>query len=380
MASDWRSQHTDYFWVAHNKMHEAYGDITSMIVMGKPLIILHTRKLAVELFEKRHQLYSTRPDFTMIVHLVGWDRATVHMEPDNLWRDRRRNFCRLFGTRTLMQKFDGVQIYETSWAGSMILKIVYRHDTKAGHDPLVELVDEAMSQFIMLSRPGAYAVDFIPWLKYVPAWFPGAKFQREAKYCRQTLTNMIEVKEQMKQGKTAPSFVSKLLSADDYTPEMEYSVKTSAASIHSARADSTGAQVHGFYLLMVLWPDAQRKAQEEIDRVVGPDRLPDFNDRGNLPFVEALIKECMRHHCAVPISNARRALRDDVVEGYLIPKGAIIQANAWGMLHDPNIYPDPLNFVAERWLTEPSPPHPREVVFGFGRRICSGMIMADNSF
>lgn len=70
------------------------------------------------------------------------------------------------------------------------------------------------------------------------------------------------------------------------------------------------------------------------------------------------------------------------------------------MLHDPDIYPNPLDFVPERWLAEPSPPHPREIIFGFGRRyvvfssvfttirelsallnrICPGMIMADSSF
>jgi len=131
---------------------------------------------------------------------------------------------------------------------------------------------------------------------------------------------------------------------------------------------------------MLLWPDAQRKAQEEIDRAVGPDRLPDFNDREHLPYTEALLKECMRLHTAVPINGPRQALQDDVIDGYFIPKGAIIQPNEWGMLHDPEVYPDPMNFVPERWLADPSPPHPREFIFGFGRRICPGMIMADSSF
>ena len=45
---------------------------------------------------------------------------------------------------------------------------------------------------------------------------------------------------------------------------------------------------------MQLYPDAQRAAQEELDRVVGPDRLPDFSDRENLPYVEAFYKECAR--------------------------------------------------------------------------------------
>ena len=56
---------------------------------------------------------------------------------------------------------------------------------------------------------------------------------------------------------------------------------------------------------MLLWPDKQKKAQEEIDRVVGNDRLPDFNDRDHLPYTEALLKECVRLHTAVPLSKLR---------------------------------------------------------------------------
>ena len=61
--------------------------------------------------------------------------------------------------------------------------------------------------------------------------------------------------------------------------------------------------MHGFFLIMLLWPDKQRKAQEEIDRVVGNDRLPDFNDRERLPYIEAVLKECMRLHTAVPMGE-----------------------------------------------------------------------------
>jgi len=242
-----------------------------------------------------------------------------------------------------------------------------------------------MAQFITVSKLGAYLVDSLPWLRYVPSWFPGAQFKRDAKHYYDTLTDMIdvpfhEVQEKMNQGVAAPSFVSNLLSADDYTPDKAYGIKSSAAAIYAGGADTTSAQVHGFYLLMLLWPDAQRKAQEEIDRVVGSDRLPDFSDRERLPYVEALLKECMRLHTAVPLTGPRQAMQDDVQAGFFIPKGAMIQPNTWGMLHDPETYPDPMNFIPERWLGETTLPLPRDMVFGYGRRMCPGMVMADTSF
>ena len=54
---------------------------------------------------------------------------------------------------------------------------------------------------------------------------------------------------------------------------------------------------------MVLHPDAQRKAQMEIDSVVGVDRLPDFDDEASLPYVSALVKEVMRWHPVTPIGK-----------------------------------------------------------------------------
>ena len=55
-----------------------------------------------------------------------------------------------------------------------------------------------------------------------------------------------------------------------------------------------------FFLAMVLYPDVQKKAQAEIDRVVGKDRLPDFTDRNDLPYVDALLRELLRWHPPIP--------------------------------------------------------------------------------
>lgn len=84
-------------------------------------------------------------------------------------------------------------VESTSWAGALVLKIAYGFDTKPGHDPLVEIVDEAMAQFADLVRPGAWLVDFIPLLRFIPAWFPGGKFKAVAKHYRKTLDDMIDI-------------------------------------------------------------------------------------------------------------------------------------------------------------------------------------------
>ena len=80
---------------------------------------------------------------------------------------------------------------------------------------------------------------------------------------------------------------------------------------------------------MVVHSDVQKRVQEEIDRVVGNDRLPDFSDREKLPYTTAVLKEVLRWHPATPTGIPHLLREDDVYEGYHIPKGAIVMGNIW---------------------------------------------------
>jgi len=72
-----------------------------------------------------------------------------------------------------------------------------------------------------------------------------------------------------------------------------------------------------------------RKAQEELDRVVGCERLPQISDQEYLPYISALIKELLRWSCPIPIGAPKRVREDDVYKGYFIPAGATIVENVW---------------------------------------------------
>ncbi len=80
---------------------------------------------------------------------------------------------------------------------------------------------------------------------------------------------------------------------------------------------------------MTLYPNAQKKAQAELDAVVGTGRLPEFSDRTSLPYVGALVKELLRWHCGTPLGLAHRAVADDEYDGHLIPGGATVLVNMW---------------------------------------------------
>jgi hypothetical protein len=98
---------------------------------------------------------------------------------------------------------------------------------------------------------------------------------------------------------------------------------------------------------MVLYPEVQKKAREEIDTVMGPNRLPDFEDRSSLPYINAIVKESMRWHLVLPLGGTffflikvttilksskgvpHMSTNDDEYNGYFIPKGTIMIVNAW---------------------------------------------------
>ena len=80
---------------------------------------------------------------------------------------------------------------------------------------------------------------------------------------------------------------------------------------------------------MALFPEAQKKAQAELDVVVGFHRLPDYSDESALPYVCALVKECLRWHAVLPLAVPHKLIEDDNYRGYHIPKGTVVIPNVW---------------------------------------------------
>lgn len=137
-------------------------------------------------------------------------------------------------------------------------------------------------------------------------------------------------------------------------------------------------------MTMLNNPEAQRKAQEELDRVVGQDRLPTFQDMPDLTYVNAIVKETQRWRPVIAGGLAHATTKDDVYEGYWIKAGSTVIPNAWAIHMDPKVYPEPEKFMPERFIKDGNlvgvPQAERgHFGFGYGRRICPGMYIAERS-
>ena len=141
-------------------------------------------------------------------------------------------------------------------------------------------------------------------------------------------------------------------------------------------------------LAMIAYPETQSRAHAELDSVVGRERLPSFADYPHLPYVRAMVKEILRWRPAAPLAAPHRLTEDDWYEEVFIPKGTICIPNVWYMNRDPEVYGenaehfDPARHLETDPDISPSSLDVREeghVSYGFGRRLCVGRHMANNS-
>ncbi|PYH49722.1 cytochrome P450 [Aspergillus saccharolyticus JOP 1030-1] len=394
-------------WVHWHKFKEQYGPISSTRVLGETFIIINEAQIAVELLEKRSAIHSSRPQ-GQFNHMSGYSDVTSAMAYTDTLKVHRKLLHKQVGSVNSVARFNRVQEAEVGrfmlrsldapqdliahirkLAGGVILKVAYGYNVERdGRDPFVEIANDSVDKFGKSVTPGMWLVDFIPALKYIPAWLPGGGFHQTAKEFR-VAADTISAKpyafvlDQMSRNAHVPSFLSELFERNGIPEpgtEQETTFKWSAATLYGAGSDTTVSTLGSFFLALALFPEVQKKAQEEIDRVVGTDRLPVSADRENLPYIQAVVKEAFRWHPVVPMGLVHQSTEEDTWGGYYIPKGSQILPNIWAFLHDPATYPDPGAFKPERFLeTEDHRPErdPHFLAFGFGRRVCPGRTIAD---
>jgi len=228
-------------------------------------------------------------------------------------------------------------------------------------------------------------LDHFPKLRHIPAWFPFGGFKKYARESRILIEDLVtrpfvQVQKDMAEGIARPSYVHDLLSArneeghsEDINNEFAETVKWTAGSMYGACAETTYLTMTCLVMVMAMYPEKQALAKAELDQLLCVTRLPTIADRGSLPYIEALIHETLRWHIALPCSLPRRTAKADEYRGYHIPEGTIVLPNVWSIGREG--YDDSEEFRPERFLGNGEPGY----VFGFGRRLCPGRLLAMNS-
>ncbi|KAJ7056692.1 cytochrome P450 [Mycena amicta] len=390
---------TETEWEVYQKLSKELGsDIVYLDAAGTPIIILSSVEAAEDLLDKRSALYSHRPRAPML-ELVGGDFMFGFIRYGETWRTHRRLFSKQFPPgssydarlhqheltqthdllRRLLDDPNAFAQHLGHIVGANIISLAYGLEVQGNQDPFLHAMNSGVDAVTMATMRGRFLVDNLPFLKHVPAWMPGAGFKRKAAAWREKVERMVEMpyaaaKKLVDEGSERASFVGDNIRAvcakgDGWSTKIpdagdawENHLKCVAGTMFAGGSDTTRTTLIVFFLAMMQNPAVQKRAQQEIDSVL-QGRLPTFADEATLPYTTALVKET-----------------EDVYRGYRIPAGSVVIANAWAMLRDATVYPEPQVFKPSRFLRpdgslDPSVSDPN-AAFGFGRRICPGQYMA----
>ncbi|KAK7678460.1 hypothetical protein QCA50_018520 [Cerrena zonata] len=346
-------------WKTFQKWSNVYGDVMLLRLPGNPIVILGSTQATFDLLDKRSDIYSDRPTSVM-QKMMFWDWAMSLMPYTQTWREHRREFhqyfyqrkvptyhpvqlaqCRAGLQRLLASPTENVGQNIRQIFTAIILKVTYNLDITDLRDEYVVMAQKALEGVSLGTVPGKFWVEFFPILRHIPSWVPGNSAGKMADHYKPIVEFMRnkpfdEIKQGMMNGNVVPSIASSLIervykkSGEDYSTPIDDTLARNVAGIaYAGSSDTTTSAAQSCLIAMSLYPEVQRKAQEELDRVVGPNRLPDFDDHEDLVYLRAIVLEAMRWMVVLPLCIPHRVIRDDEYKGCLIPKGTIVMPNIW---------------------------------------------------
>jgi len=382
-------------WFTFHEWSKKYGPIFSAQFGGNTMIMIADAAIAKELLDKRGSIYSDRPRMVMAgenltkgMHLLLRrydDRYRLHqrMEAPSLSPRASRTYCPLqdLESKQVLHDFlstnDFQKVFER-YAASLVYTLAYGFRLRTGDEQVLKDAHRVQDNFAYAARVGTWIVDAIPILNRLPAALaPWKRTAEEFFELEEALhTRNLQAGLSSKSWNWSKEFANSKEAKQMSPLELAYDVGILA----DAALDTTAVQMRMFILACLAYPSFIPKAQSELDAVVGPDRLPTFEDRDRLPYINAVIEETLRWRTIAPGGIPHATTKEDTYMGYRIPKGATVIGLHWSMAIDERAFPDPLEFRPERWLEGRSEDlHMHTRTFGFGRRICTGRHIARNS-
>ncbi|KIJ96180.1 hypothetical protein K443DRAFT_293866 [Laccaria amethystina LaAM-08-1] len=376
-------------------------------VYNRSLAVLNTISAIQTLLNQRAEIYSHRPMSWMYNVICGRGQAIFQISPTDATHKTYRKLLQtelgVRGTKIyagiiqeeLGNLVEGMRSNPERWvahirrnASAVIMKVAFGYTVKED-DAFIAIADEASRISSRAMQPGRWLVDYCPLLRFVPSFFPGAGWKRQGLQWREKLQHLSEiphqwVKSQMEKGDYTDSFTSRLLRREDCQPltaEEENTIKWCAGGLYAGAGDTTVSALISFVLLMSLHPEVERRAQAELDTILGAEHLPTPSDIEHLPYLHAILKEVLRYAPVGNLALPHRVIEDDEYMGYRIPKDTTVIANVWAVMHDPELYPDPFTFSPDRFTASDTSrqPDPRQFAFGFGKRACPGTHFAETT-
>ncbi|SJL15448.1 related to Cytochrome P450 [Armillaria ostoyae] len=418
-----------------------YGPIYHLRLGPQDVIVLNTAEAADELFVNRSKSFSSRSPPHVAHDIMSAGQRLVFLPYDREWKVARKSLHSSIGptaskklrpsqhlescvllndilshgdysvAQNLKEGSDGV-VPEEHWFSlirryttSIVMTVTYgKRAHKIINNHRLHKIYAVLANFTTVGQPGNYLADAFPILRKLPdALAPWRIKGREMHEWEMELWGGLldDIQADINKGVSVPCYVGTYLKQRAENGHAEAPgcgltedgwlrdklLAYTAATVLEAGSDTTASTMQSFILFMLSHPAVLEKVRAEIDSVVGPDRMPTFDDEPNLPYFVACIKETLRRRPPTIMGIPHSADEDEVYNGYFIPKGATVIGNVWAIHMDPARYPNPTAFQPERfyvpgkptrWASGPDQDRDH-YVFGWGRRFCQGSYIAEAS-
>ncbi|CAI4212018.1 unnamed protein product [Parascedosporium putredinis] len=408
-------------WLLFEELSKKYDAPVITFWIGRnPTVWINDAWSAQEIFEKKAQIYSSRPHMVVFGELGDGQFSLVTMKTRNAeerdrWRGHRKLMHMAVGVQTV-RKYRQIQNNESKiialdyirepkeyvkhlerYATSVVSAIGFGRRVASYNDPIITEVIALMQLAADLNVPGKsfpMLMETFPIsvLAKFPRWAPwmkglGSRGRGDGDYFYYTL-NEEAVQQHAARSPASQATMSTPFAQTLFDEKEKYNlskreISSLTANLFGAGADTSSSTLVTFMLACCCFRDAMLKAQAEIDAVIGPSRSPHWDDSPNLPYVNAFVKEVFRWRSVAIIGGQPHApTQDDTYKGWLIPAGTWVQGNVWAIHHNERDFPDPDVFMPERFIQgdEHKRPFPNDkgyMTFGWGRRVCSGQALAE---
>ncbi|PHT92657.1 hypothetical protein T459_00539 [Capsicum annuum] len=200
--------------------------------------------------------------------------------------------------------------------------------------------------------------------------------------CMKSLSDKREVEIQRNEKKDFIQILLELMEQKDIGISLDLmKIKAIVMDIMIGGTDTTITTVEWVMVELLNTPQIMAKVQQELKDVVGVNNIVEESHLPNLHYLDAVLKETLRLHPALPLLLPKRPSQSAILGGYTIPEGTKVFLNAYAIQRDPQVWESPLEFQPERFLNstnlEYAGNNMNYLPFGSGRRICAGLPLAE---
>ena len=257
-------------------------------------------------------------------------------------------------------------------------------------DPRFKKTVDSLNRVSECAR-GAGAINFLPFLKYLPGdMFKAKKIQVNWLSVKKVLAEIVfEIERQGKitaKKRNSGNYIFSYRDKQHKNKQIgnatcldDDNLLKNIIDLFAAGTETVASSIVWCLLFILHTPSVQTKIHEELDREVGQERQPTMEDQARLPYLNAVIKETQRLSNVVPFSVMHKTSEEIKIGDFIIPKGTTLIPNLDSVLHDPEVWgSDAEIFNPDRFLDKDGNVIHREefIPFSLGPRICVGEAMA----